>query len=152
MVSTSSSITIAAIMISLYAVLGSQTITQAALAKSCCTHGVELAPVLVTGANVYTAWNNASTTSHGFPIFFTKSTNGGKTFANTMIISSPNKNPKVFVINQNISISASGNNVAVTWWTNKTGTFNPVIRTSSDGGNTFSNIIRLNSTSGGINK
>jgi hypothetical protein len=40
----------------------------------------------------------------------------------------------------------------VTWWTNETGALNPVIRTSSDGGNTFGNLMRLNSTSGGINK
>jgi len=69
-----------------------------------------------------------------------------------MIISSPNTNPKTLVVNQNVSIVASRNNVAVTWWTNKTGDFNPVIRTSSDAGTTFTNIVRLNSTSGGINK
>ena len=56
------------------------------------------------------------------------------------------------VINQNISIGSSGNNVAVTWWTNRTGIFNPVIRISNDGGNTFTNMIRLNSISGGTNK
>jgi hypothetical protein len=44
------------------------------------------------------------------------------------------------------------NYVAIMWDTNKTGIPNPEIRTSSDGGNTFANLVRLNSTSGGINK
>jgi hypothetical protein len=116
------------------------------------TTRVDDAPLVVSGSNVYTVWPNGTSNLHSVPIFFTKSTDGGKTFAHTMIISSPNTNPKTFVVNVNVSIGASGNNIAVTWWTNKTGIFNPVIRTSSDGGNTFANIIRLNSTAGGINK
>jgi hypothetical protein len=64
----------------------------------------------------------------------------------------PNTNPKKDVVYGNVSISSSGSNVVVTWWTNETGALNPVMRTSSDGGNTFANLIRLNSTSGGINK
>ena len=124
-------------------------ILQSAYAADCCAP-VLLAPVAVSGNNIYTAWTNA--TLHTDPVFFTRSNDGGKTFAKTIVISSPNKNPNTSVINGNVSISASGNNVAVTWWTNKTGTFNPVIRASYDGGNTFANIIRLNGTSGGTNK
>jgi hypothetical protein len=40
----------------------------------------------------------------------------------------------------------------VTWWTNETGALNPVMRTSGDGGNTFGNLVKLNSASGGIIK
>ena len=73
---------------------------------------VLLAPIVVSGANIYTAWTNAtSTTLHSAPVFFTKSNDGGKTFANTMVISTANKNPNTLVINQNISIGSSGNNV-----------------------------------------
>ena len=103
------------------------------------------APVAVSGNSIYTAWNNA--TLHGDAIFFTKSTDGGKTFSNAMVLSPPNTNPKVSVIRNNVNIDATGNNVAVTWWTNETGALNPAIRTSTDGGNTFGNLIRLNSTS-----
>jgi hypothetical protein len=103
------------------------------------------APVAVSGNNIYTAWNNA--TLHGDAIFFTKSTDGGKTFSNVMVLSPPNTNPKVSVTRNNVNIDATGSTVAVTWWTNETGALNPVIRTSSDGGNTFGNLIRLNSTS-----
>jgi hypothetical protein len=96
----------------------------------------------VSGNNTYVAW-----TCFG-NVLFTGSHDGGKTFANTMLLSSaPNTNPKTSVLNNdNVSISASGNSVAIMWDTNKTGGIsNPVIRTSSDGGNTFGNIITLNS-------
>jgi hypothetical protein len=105
------------------------------------------APVAVSGNNIYTAWNNASTALHGDAIFFTKSTDGGKTFSNAMVLSPPNTNSKVSVIRNNVNIDAAGSNVAVTWWTNETGALNPVIRTSTDSGNTFGNLIRLNITS-----
>ena len=111
-----------------------------------------LLPVAVSGSNIYAAWNNASAALHGEGIFFTKSNDGGKTFAKTMVLSPPNTNPKINVVYGNVTISASGSNVVVTWWTNETGALNPVMRISSDGGNTFANLVRLNSTSGGINK
>jgi hypothetical protein len=102
--------------------------------------------VAVSGANIYTIWECYN------HILFAKSNDAGKTFANTILMSTPNTNPKIHVLNDNVSISASGNNVAVMWDTNNTGISNPVLRTSSDGGNTFSNIVTLNSTPGGINK
>lgn len=101
---------------------------------------------VVSGSNIYTAWNDANT------IFFTKSNDSGKTFANTMVLSPPNTNPKIGAVHGNVSISASGSNVVVTWWTNETGAIKPVLRTSNDGGNTFANLVRLSSTPGGINK
>src|SRR5581483_1991241 len=67
-----------------------------------------------------------------------------------MVLSPPNTNQKVSVIRNNVNINAAGTDVAVTLWTNETGTLNPVIRTSTDGGNTFGNLIRLNSTSGEV--
>jgi hypothetical protein len=142
-------IAIAVVMISSYMVIGLQTVMHEALALSLARIA---APVAVSGNNIYTAWTNVSSALHSVPVFFTKSNDGGKTFAKTIVISSPNNNLKRFVVNENISIGASGNNVAVTWWTNKTGAFNPVIRTSNDAGNTFANIIKLNSTAGGTNK
>ncbi|MGB7637484.1 MAG: hypothetical protein WBL88_07925 [Nitrososphaeraceae archaeon] len=69
---------------------------------------VLLAPIVVSGANIYTAWTNATTIRNDGPVFFTKSNDGGKTFANTMVISTANKNPNTLVINQNISIGSSG--------------------------------------------
>jgi hypothetical protein len=48
-----------------------------------------LVPVAVSGNNIYAAWNNASAALHGVAIFFTKSNDGGKTFAKTMVLSPP---------------------------------------------------------------
>ena len=89
------------------------------------------APIATSGNNTYIAWPN-NDTGH-FNVFFAKSTDGGKTLK-TMMISAPNKG---HTIDQNTEISASGNHVYVTWWTNKTGTLMPVFRASNDNGDTF---------------
>jgi hypothetical protein len=99
------------------------------------------APVATSGHNTYIAWPN-NDTGH-WNVFFAKSTDGGRTLK-TMMISSPNKG---HIIDRDTQISASGSNVYVTWWTNKTGTLMPVFRASNDNGNTFGKIIMLNSTS-----
>jgi hypothetical protein len=93
-----------------------------------------------SGNNLFMAWAN-NDTGH-FNVFFAKSTDGGKTLK-TMMISAPNKGN---TIDQNTEISASGSNVYVTWWTNKTGVLMPVFRASNDNGNTFAKAITLNST------
>jgi len=95
----------------------------------------------VSGNDMYMAWPDNNT---GYwNVFFAKSTDGGKTFK-TMMISAPNKGN---TIDQNTGISASGSNIYVTWWTNKTGILMPVFRASNDNGNTFGPITDLNSTS-----
>jgi hypothetical protein len=112
-------------------VLGATTATQ-----------LKEVPIATSGSNVYMAWPN-NDTGH-WNVFFAKSTDGGKTLK-TMMISAPSNGN---TIDQNTQISASGNNVYVTWWTNKTGTLMPVFRASNDGGNTFAKAITLNSTAG----
>lgn len=97
-------------------------------------------PIATSGNNVYMAWEN-NETGH-FNVFFAKSTDGGKTLK-TMMISEPNKRQTVDL---NTQISASGSNVYVTWWTNKSGTVMPVFRASNDNGDTFAKAITLNST------
>lgn len=104
--------------------------------------GVELrsVPIALSGNNLYMAWPN-NDTGH-WNVFFAKSTDGGKTLK-TMMISSPNKGN---TIDLNTEISASGSNVYVTWWTNKTGILMPVFSVSNDNGDTFAKAITLNST------
>ena len=97
-------------------------------------------PIATSGSNVFMAWPN-NDTGH-WNVFFAKSTDGGKTLK-TMMISAPNKGN---TIDSNTQISASGNNVYVTWWTSKTGTLMPVFRASNDNGDTFAKAIMLNST------
>ena len=97
-------------------------------------------PIATSGSNVYMAWPN-NDKGH-WNIFFAKSTDGGKTLK-TIMISAPNKGN---TINQDTEISASGSNVYVTWWTNKTGVLMPILRASNDNGDTFGKTILLNST------
>jgi hypothetical protein len=49
-------------------------------------------------------------------------------------------------MNHDTQLSASGSNVYVTWWSNKTGTAMPLFRASNDNGATFGKTIALNST------
>jgi hypothetical protein len=98
-------------------------------------------PVATSGSNVYMAWPN-NDTGH-WNVFFAKSTDGGKTFTKNIMLSAPNKG---HVVDQDIQIAASGSNVYVTWWTNKTGILMPVFRASNDNGDTFAKTITLNST------
>ncbi|MDQ6865474.1 MAG: hypothetical protein M3044_16810 [Thermoproteota archaeon] len=75
-------------------------------------------------------------------VFFAQSTDGGKTLK-IMMISTPNSGNTT---DQNTEIAASGSNVYVTWWTNKTGVLMPLFRASNDGGSTFAKPTMLNST------
>jgi hypothetical protein len=100
------------------------------------------APIAISGNNIYTAWPNNDTGHWG--VFFAKSTDGGKTLGKTIMLSAPNKGK---VVNTNVDIAASGSNVVVTWWTNKTGVLMPVFKASNDNGNTFGKTTVLNSTS-----
>ncbi|MGC2669153.1 MAG: hypothetical protein WA220_08225, partial [Candidatus Nitrosopolaris sp.] len=93
--------------------------------KTCCGNGGG-APIATSGSNVYMAWPN-NDTGH-WNVFFAKSIDGGKTLK-TIMLSAPNKGN---TLDQNTQISASGSNVYVTWWTNKTGTLMPVFRDSND--------------------
>src|ERR687897_1694717 len=47
-------------------------------------------------------------------------------------------------------IAASGDNVYVTWWDNKTGNWEVFFARSIDNGETFDNAINLNSTSNSL--
>ena len=100
------------------------------------------APIATSGNNVYTAWPNNDTGHWG--VFFAKSIDGGKTLGKTLMLSAPNKGS---VVHLNVDIAASGSNVVVTWWTNKTGVLMPVFKASNDNGDTFGKTMTLNSTS-----
>jgi len=97
-------------------------------------------PMTTSGSNLFMAWPN-NDTGH-WNVFLAKSIDGGMTLK-TMMISAPNKGNTIV---QNTQISASGSNMYVTWWTNKTGTLMPVFTASNDNGKTFGKAITLNST------
>ncbi|MFZ0224822.1 MAG: hypothetical protein WAM42_24330 [Candidatus Nitrosopolaris sp.] len=89
---------------------------------------VHMVPMATSGSNLYMAWSN-NDTGH-WNVFFAKSVDGGKMLKTTMI-SSPNKG---HTMDFNTQISASGSNVYVTWWTNKTGVLMPIFIASDDNG------------------
>jgi hypothetical protein len=110
--------------------------------------GVEIkaaAPIATSGNNVYVAWPSNKTTAD-FEIMFKASTDGGKTFGPKINLSNTPNADSI-----NAEISASGNNVYVSWWERANAISNePVMRVSSDNGKTFGEIIKLsgNSSSG----
>ncbi len=120
----------------------SYSLQQSAYAIISADQFVVKAPIAISGNNVYTAWPNNDTGHWG--VFFAKSTDGGKTLGKTIMLSAPNKGN---VVHLSVDIAASGSNVLVTWWTNKTGVLMPVFKSSNDNGGTFGKTMILNSTS-----
>jgi hypothetical protein len=102
---------------------------------------VFLAPIAVFEDNVYVTWWDNKTGN--WEVFFARSTDNGETFDNTINLSN------AMGRSEDASIAASGENVYVTWWDNKTGTREVFFRASTDAGETFGNTIMLNSTDTG---
>jgi hypothetical protein len=102
---------------------------------------VFLAPITASGDNVYVTWWDNKTGN--WEVFFAKSTDGGETFDDSINLSNAKGR------SEDASIAASGDNVYVTWWDNKTGTREAFFRASTNNGETFGNTIMLNSTSDG---
>lgn len=69
---------------------------------------------------------------------FRASTDGGKTFSDKINLSN---NPKTNSVDA--EISASGNDVVVSWWERNKTTNEPVLRISNDNGATFGPILNL---------
>ncbi|MFZ0895134.1 MAG: hypothetical protein WAZ77_11585 [Candidatus Nitrosopolaris sp.] len=97
-------------------------------------------PMALSGNNLYLAWPN-NDNGH-WNVFFVRALTAERLY---LTISAPNKGN---TIDQKMQISASGSNVYVTWWTNKTGTNMPVFRAPNDNGDTFGRTIMLYSTLG----
>ena len=91
------------------------------------------------GANEYVAW--FSNKSGNWEVLFRSSTDGGQTFSDKINLSNTTETDSV-----DVEISADGENVLVTWWergkTNSTSD-EPVGRASTDGGQTFNDLVRL---------
>jgi hypothetical protein len=102
----------------------------------------------VVGSNEYVAW--FSNKSGNWEVMFRSSTDGGQTFSDKINLSNTTETDSV-----DVEISADGENVLVTWWergaTNSTSD-EPVSRVSTDGGQTFNDLVRLsvNGTIGNV--
>jgi hypothetical protein len=98
------------------------------------------APVASSGNNLYVAWWTHKTGN--WEVMFKASHDKGKTFGKTINLSnSPNAS------STNAEVSASGNNVSVSWREKTNNGSELIMRASNDGGRTFGDIINMNNAS-----
>jgi hypothetical protein len=94
------------------------------------------ASIAASDSNVYVSWWDNRTTGNN-EIFFARSTDNGQTFSEVVNLSN---SAGASADNQ---VSAQDNNVYVVWWDNSTGTWEVYSRSSTDGGETFSEAVML---------
>nr|MDQ3854276.1 hypothetical protein [Thermoproteota archaeon] len=98
---------------------------------------VLLAPMAISGNNVYIAWPS-NQTGH-LEILFRASSDNGQTFIDKVNLSNT---PNVDSIDP--EIATSGNYVYISWWEDYgNGTRVPFFRASNDNGNTFEAVLSL---------
>jgi hypothetical protein len=90
------------------------------------------ASIAVSGSNnVYLTWWDNKTGNN--EVFFAASNDGGKTFGKPINLSNAKGG------SADSQIAASGSNVYVTWWDNKTGSWEVFSKASTDNGKSFGN-------------
>jgi len=102
------------------------------------------APIATSGDNTYIAWWTNRTGND--EVMFRASTDGGATFTDKI-----NLSDSTGAESQDVEIAADGDNVIVTWWERNATSNEPVLRISTDNGETFGSLLRLaaNGTIGG---
>ena len=94
------------------------------------------APIATSGNNVYVAWWGNKTGN--YEVMFKASNDNGQNFGDKINLSNSTNGTSV-----EADISASGNNVYVTYADNKTGIADAYIRVSNDNGKTFGPEVKL---------
>jgi len=102
------------------------------------------APIATSGDNTYIAWWTNKTGND--EVMFRASTDNGATFADKINLSNSTS-----ADSQDVEIAADGDKVIVTWWERNATSNEPVLRISTDNGETFGSLLRLaaNGTIGG---
>jgi hypothetical protein len=93
------------------------------------------ASMAVSGNNIYLTWWDNKTGNN--EVYFGGSNDSGKSFDKPINLSNAKGG------SADSQIAASGNNVYVTWWDNKTGNWQVFSRASSDTGKTFGDAVIL---------
>ena len=98
----------------------------------------KLAPVVVSGDNIYIAWWTNKTENGNQEVMFRASNDAGATFSNKTNLSNTSDADST-----RVEIAGEGDNVVVSWWeTNQTSDI-PVARVSNDGGHSFGPMLKL---------
>lgn len=93
----------------------------------------------ITGDNVYVAWWSNKTGTN--EVMFRASTDAGKTFSDKINLSNSTNFSSLHP-----DVTAAENNVYVSFHDNRTGNVDTYVRASTDGGQTFGDVIRINGT------
>jgi len=97
------------------------------------------APIAVSGKNVYIVWfNDQNTPKNNSEILFRYSNDSGVTYSDKMNLSNTTNSDSVDAM-----IAAEGDKVIITWWERNQTNNEPVVRVSSDNGNTFGPLLKL---------
>jgi hypothetical protein len=100
--------------------------------------------VLASEEEIYIAWSTNNTENGNEEVMFRASNDGGATFGDTINLSNTTD-----AHSWRIEIDGDGADVIVAWWETNQTSDTPVARMSTDGGQTFSPMLRL-ATSGTI--
>ena len=96
-----------------------------------------LVPIDAVGDDVYFAWSSNKTGN--FEVFFTRSTDNGKTIENATNLSN-----SIDAASEDVSLETEGDNVYVSWWENyENASRIPVYVASNDNGRSFGEKVIL---------
>jgi hypothetical protein len=94
--------------------------------------------ILASEEEIYIAWSTNNTENGNEEVMFRASNDGGATFGDTINLSNTTD-----AHSWRIQIDGDGADVIVTWWETNQTSNTPVARMSTDGGQTFSPMLRL---------
>jgi hypothetical protein len=94
------------------------------------------APIAISGDNTYIAWWTNETGND--EVMLRSSSDGGSTFSDKINLSNTTDTDS-----QDVEITAEGDNIVVSWWERNATSDEPVIRISTDNGQTFGPLLKL---------
>jgi len=95
------------------------------------------APIAISGDNTYIAWWT-NETGNNDDVMFRSSNDGGASFSDKINLSNTTN-----ADSQDVEIAADGDNVIVTWWERNQTAEEPVVKISTDNGETFGPVLKL---------
>ena len=97
------------------------------------------APTAIVGDNIYVVWfTDKGTPNSNGEVMFRASQDGGETFGEKINLSNSTNADSI-----SAEIAADASTVIVTWWEKTNQTDTPVVRISTDMGNTFGPVLEL---------